>query len=65
MLIGNPFQPTVWVNFKEDPKLAMLVPVEVREEFFVQLRRGGTGVAKYKNYRRFQTSARIVPPGEI
>ena len=60
-MVGSPFQPTVWVSFKEDAKLGMLVPAEMREEFFVQLRHGGTGVAKYKNYRRFQTSARIVP----
>jgi hypothetical protein len=64
VVIGNPFQPTIWVSFKEDPKVGILVPTEMREQFFVQLRRSGRGVAKYSNYRRFQTSARIVPPGE-
>ena len=63
VVVGEPFQPTVWVNFKDDPKVGMLVPVEMREEFFVDKGRTGIGVAKYTKYRRFQTSARIVPQG--
>jgi hypothetical protein len=51
------------VEFALDPKLQVIVPVEMREEFGVaNIASRGTGVAKYSNYRRFQTSARIVPP---
>jgi hypothetical protein len=49
------------VDFAEDKTLKMLVPVQMRERFnFVA--DTGTGVATYSNFRRFQTSARIVPP---
>lgn len=51
------------VEFVLEPKLQVIVPLEMREEFGVaNTLAGGTGVAKYSNYRRFQTSARIVPP---
>jgi len=51
------------VEFALEPKLQIIVPVEMREDFGVaNIGIGGTGVAKYSNYRRFQTSARIVPP---
>lgn len=51
------------VEFAIEPKLQIIVPVEMREDFGVaNVGYGGTGVAKYSNYRRFQTSARIVPP---
>ncbi len=40
----------------------MLVPTEMRETFPVEQPAAGTGVARYSNFRRFQTSARIVPP---
>jgi hypothetical protein len=51
------------VEFALEPKLQVIVPVELREDFGVaNVTNGGTGVAKYSNYRRFQTSARIVPP---
>jgi hypothetical protein len=53
----------VKVEFAVDPTLQTIVPVEMREDFAVpDTPVGGTGVAKYSNYRRFQTSARIVPP---
>lgn len=50
--------------FKAAAALAFaMVPSEMREDFGVaNVPSGGTGVAKYSNYRRFQTSARIVPP---
>ena len=38
----------------------MMVPKEMIEAFFVAGGRG-EGRAKYSNYRRFTTSARIVP----
>lgn len=51
------------VEFALEPKLQVIVPVELREEFGVaNMVNLGTGVAKYSNFRRFQTSARIVPP---
>lgn len=59
-----PFDNVVWVDFKPDEKLGLLVPSEMREEFFAGRFREGTGRAKYSNYRKFQTTARVVPPGE-
>lgn len=53
---------TVRVEFERDPKLEMLVPVEMRESFTLPPPANGTSVATYANFRRFQTSARIVPP---
>jgi hypothetical protein len=51
------------VEFALEPQLQVIVPSEMREDFGVaNVYAGGTGVAKYSNYRRFQTSARIVPP---
>ena len=57
---GSPFVAEIRVDFREDPKVGMLVPVEMNEKFFVD-NGTGEGTAKYTNYRRFQTSARIVP----
>jgi hypothetical protein len=56
------FSNVVWVDFKQEEKLGLLVPVEMREEFFAGRFRSGTGTAKYTNYRKFQTTTRIVPP---
>jgi hypothetical protein len=48
------------VTFGEDQKLGILVPQRMREVF--PLSGGmGEGDARYSNYRRFTTSARIVP----
>lgn len=55
------FDALVWVDFKVDEKLGLLVPVEMKEEFFAGRFREGTGTARYTKYRRFQTTARIVP----
>ena len=55
-----PFVATVWVDFKPEEKLGLLVPVEMKEEFYAGRFRDGTGTANYTKYRRFQTSARIV-----
>jgi hypothetical protein len=52
---------TVRVEFTEHKNLGLLVPTEMRETFPVVQPAKGTGVAKYSNFRRFQTSARIVP----
>ena len=52
---------TIRVEFTEHKTLGLLVPTEMRETFPVVQPAKGTGVAKYSNFRRFQTSARIVP----
>jgi hypothetical protein len=57
-----PFDAVVWVDFKVDEKLGLLVPVEMKEQFYAGRFRDGTGTARYSKYRKFQTTARIVPP---
>jgi hypothetical protein len=49
------------VEFAFDKGLGVMVPIEMREDFFVDLG-SGRGQYTYSNFRRFQTSARIVPP---
>ena len=49
------------VEFAYDRTLDMFVPIEMREDFAVDLG-SGRGHHTYWNFRRFQTSARIVPP---
>ena len=56
-----PFDALVWVDFKLDEKLGLLVPAEMKEEFFAGRFREGTGMARYTKYRRFQTTGRILP----
>lgn len=56
------FDAVVWVDFRDHPAMGLLVPAEMKEEFFVSRAGWGTGTAKYTNYRRFETAARIVPP---
>ena len=48
------------VEFRKDPALQMLVPSELSENFWI---RGGVGYGKgkYSNFRKFGTSARIIP----
>jgi hypothetical protein len=53
---------TVDVHFVEHPALGLLVPDRMEEEFFAQGRGPGRGDARYTNYRRFTTAARLVPP---
>ena len=57
-----PFDNVIRVDFRMDQKLGLLVPAEMKEEFFAGRFREGTGTARYTNYRQFKTSARIVPP---
>jgi hypothetical protein len=52
---------SIRVDFEVHKALGLLVPVRMRETFPVERPRIGTGVADYSNFRRFQTSARIVP----
>ncbi|MBY0492646.1 MAG: hypothetical protein K2Y23_00400 [Cyanobacteria bacterium] len=49
------------VDFEVNKALGMLLPIRMRETFPVERPRLGTGVANYSNFRRFQTSARIIP----
>ena len=55
------FDHIVSVTFQENRALGLLVPAKMREDFFAGHDRKAWGDAKYSNYRRFQTSARIVP----
>jgi hypothetical protein len=52
---------TIWVEFGAQKALKMRVPIEMRESFPAERPSRGTGVAAYSNFRRFQTSGRIVP----
>ncbi len=54
------FENSVRVEFVSDKAVGVYVPSEMREEFPVERPGSGTSVARYSNYRRFQTSARIV-----
>jgi hypothetical protein len=56
------FDHIVSVTFSENRALGLLVPSRMREDFFSGADRKAWGEATYTNYRRFQTSARIVPP---
>ena len=57
----NPETSRLRVEFALDKGLDVIVPIEMREDFFVDLGTG-RGHYTYSNFRRFQTSARIVPP---
>ena len=48
------------VDFALDKALQIMVPVQMRERFN-SIADTGTSLATYTNFRRFQTSARIVP----
>ena len=55
------FDHVISVEFKEDRTLGLLVPATMHEVFFAGQNRKAHGDADYSNYRRFETSARIVP----
>jgi hypothetical protein len=55
-----PYDNLIWVDFRPDEKLGLLVPYEMKEDFFAGRFREGTGTARYTNYRQFKTSGRIV-----
>ena len=55
------FDHVVSVTFQENRTLGLLVPAKMREDFFAGHDRKAWGDATYVDYRRFQTSARIVP----
>jgi hypothetical protein len=56
-----PYDNLIWVDFRPDEQLGLLVPYEMKEDFFAGRFREGSGTARYTNYRQFKTSARIVP----
>jgi hypothetical protein len=57
------FEPTVRVEFRPHASLGILVPSEMRETFWSEVhRRSGIGIARYSEFHRFETSARILPP---
>ncbi|MGQ0733561.1 MAG: hypothetical protein ACT4QD_07905 [Acidobacteriota bacterium] len=49
------------VEFRREAVLDLMVPTTLDEDFPVPAGRGG-GRARYSNFRRFTTSARILPP---
>ncbi|HWW83972.1 MAG TPA: hypothetical protein VNZ26_10245 [Vicinamibacterales bacterium] len=57
----------ITVDYGRDPKLTVAAPTRM-EERYVTIRAGGVEVerigcvATYSNYRRFETSGRIIPP---
>jgi hypothetical protein len=55
-----PFDNIIQVDFRLDEKLGLLVPYEMKEDFFAGRFREGTGTARYSNYRQFRTMTRIV-----
>lgn len=55
------FEHVVSVEFQLHRELGLLVPATMHEDFFAGDNRDAQGNATYRNYRRFQTSARIVP----
>ena len=54
-------QPVVRVEFRRHQALGLLVPIEMREQFPTTSGGLGLSVARYSDFRRFETSARIVP----
>lgn len=56
----RPFDNIIQVDFRLDEKLGLLVPFEMKEDFFAGRFREGTGTARYSNYRQFKTAARVV-----
>ena len=52
---------TIRVEFAENKQLGLLVPIEMRERFPIATEYRGSSVANYSNFRRFTTSARIIP----
>ena len=57
---GNTPPPKLRVDFAPHGELGMMVPIEMTEVFAISGGRG-EGRATYTNFRRFGTSARIVP----
>jgi len=52
---------TIRVEYRRDPKLRLLLPSEMEETYGLEIE-VLHGVATYRNYRRFETGARLVTP---
>jgi hypothetical protein len=57
------FDHVISVTFQHNKVLDLLVPATMHEDFFAGINRRAWGDAKYTNYRRFQTSGRMLPQG--
>ena len=57
------FEAVVSVEFARDATTGLTLPRRMREIFLIPPRGTGEGDAVYSNYRRFRTSARLLPPG--
>ena len=53
----------ITVSFRPDQNVGAWVPLEMRERYDNSWGEVTTGHARYSNYRRFRTSARLVRPG--
>jgi hypothetical protein len=53
---------TLRVHFKMHASLGIVLPDRMEESFFDSVRGSGTSDARYRNFRRFETTARVVPP---
>lgn len=56
---------TVLVHFKATGPDGLLVPDLMEERFFDSVYGPGDGESRYRNYRRFDTAARVVPPPDV
>jgi hypothetical protein len=45
------------VQFRNDPKLQLLVPVEMREQYWARSGQRVEGLARYRNFKRFEVDA--------
>jgi hypothetical protein len=60
---GDRLAQSIRVEFRRHAELGVLVPTEMRENFNTGPKTPrGLSIAKYSEFRRFQTSARILPP---
>jgi hypothetical protein len=53
---------TLRVHFKMHKELGVIVPDKMEEWFFDSVHGDGFGEGRYKNFRRFDTVTRLVPP---
>ena len=62
LTLRTPLEVAVTVEFRRDPKLAVWAPVSMAEHYTNE--NGGSTVcaATYTNYRRFETSGRVINP---
>jgi len=54
---GDEARAQIDVQFRLDPKLQLLVPVEMREQYWASSGQRVEGLARYRNFRRFEVDA--------